>query len=201
MKKITWLSAVLCCALLLLMGCNQTTSKDEAENTREAGAKITNEDEMSQLLEEKDTQISTLLNEKEELQQSLESSELDLKYSKEEAEYYKQFLNSLIKDYSDEQKQELAKDLWEYELKVNGVAVSEDGEVHTKDKTIEISIIQEQSAYPILPNDEFVKGKISGRYNEHISGFSEEPNETYGTDGTVVTGTHFKFNNLSADQR
>ncbi|WP_404447987.1 hypothetical protein LG307_03130 [Sutcliffiella horikoshii] len=106
MKKFTWLSAIVC-ALLLLTSCNETTNNHTAQ--------ANGEEETNQLVEEKDTQISALQKEVEELQHSLENIELDLKYSKEEATYYKEFLTGLIEDYTDGQKNELARDLWEYE--------------------------------------------------------------------------------------
>ncbi len=189
MKKFTWLS-VIACALILLTGCKETTSNVTAQ--------ASGEEETNQLVEEKETQISALQKEVEELQHSLENLELDLNYSKEEAAYYKEFLNGLIEDYTEEQKNELARGLWEYELKVNEVAVSEDGEIQIKEDIMEISIIQRQPAFPILNNDVFAKGRLSGQYHEHLSNFSEEPTETYGTDGTTVTGIHYKFENLKA---
>ncbi|MBM7572352.1 hypothetical protein [Aquibacillus albus] len=52
-----------------------------------------------------------------------------------------------------------------------------------------------QPAHIVLPNEIFMQGKISGNYNEHIE-FNASPTETYGTDGTIVTGMHYKFADL-----
>ncbi|WP_417897782.1 hypothetical protein ABN702_16040 [Bacillus haimaensis] len=61
--------------------------------------------------------------------------------------------------------------MWKYELKVNGVAVSKDGKAQIQEDSMEISIIQRQPAYYILPDDETEKGKINGAYLEHLSEF------------------------------
>lgn len=123
----------------------------------------------------------------------MHSLEIDLKYSKDEADYYNQLINDLIKDYSDVELREFAKELWDYDLKVNELTVPDDGVIEVQANTIEISVVQMQPAYVVLPNDIFMKGKISGNYNEHILEFNPSPSETYGTDGTIVTGMHYKF--------
>ncbi len=164
MKKITWLLTVLL-TTILLTSCNQPASSDEAKNI--------DREETNRLISEKDTQISELQKEKEDLQNSLENIELDLKYTKEEADYYKQLLNDIIIDFRDEQENELSRDLWEYELNVNGIVVSDNGVVNTKNNIIEISIVQMQPPYQILPNNVFLNGKISGDYYDHISDFSQ----------------------------
>ena len=128
----------------------------------------------------------------EELQHTLNSIQTDFNYKKEEAAYYKQVIDDLIKDYSDTELKELAIKLWDYELEVNGVSVPVNGIVETQENTIEISLIERQPNYPILPNEIFMQGQISGNYIDHLK-MTSNPTETYVTDGTVVTAIHHKF--------
>lgn len=171
--------------IVFLSGCMDKSSE---ENSYLIDEKIATK----QLIEDEDTQIKDLEEKYEELQDTLHSIKTELDYKKEEAEYYQRLINDLIYDYSDAQLRDLAKKLWDYELEVNGSPVPRDGIVEAQNNTIEISLIQRQPANVVLPNDIFMEGKISGNYYEHLK-FNSDPSETYGTDGTVVTGVHHKF--------
>ncbi|TQR15628.1 hypothetical protein [Psychrobacillus soli] len=162
--------------------------KSSVDNSIEMDEK----DATKQLIEDKDTQIKKLEEKNEELQDSLHSIQTDLNYTKEEANYYNQLIDELLNDYSDAQLLELAKKLWNYELEVNGSPVPRDGIIEIQENTIEISLIETQPAYVVLPDDIFIQGKVSGNYYDHLK-FNANPSETYGTDGTVVTGVHHKF--------
>ncbi|ALC85249.1 hypothetical protein AM499_05025 [Bacillus sp. FJAT-22090] len=169
--------------IVLLSGCIDTVENSDKLDEKNAS---------KQLIEEKEIQIRELEEKNEELQDTLSSIETDFKYTKEEADYYNQLIDDLISDYSETQLKDLAKKLWDYELEVNGLAIPRDGIVEVQNNTIEISLIQRQPAYVVLPDDIFMQGKISGNYNEHLK-FNTNPSETYFTDGTVVTGVHHKF--------
>ena len=155
---------------------------------------ITNVDNVE---EDKTIQIITLEQQNEELQATLENMQANLNYTKDEAKYYKQLIDDLIKGYSDAQLKDLAVKLWDYELKINGVTVPTNGIVEIQENTIEISLVEKQPAYPVLPNEILMQGQISGNYTEHIN-MNATPTETYFTDGTVVTGIHHKFEDVKA---
>lgn len=171
--------------ILFLSGCIDKSSEENSDQMEENNS-------TKQLIEDKATQIKELEEKYEEIQDTLHSIETAFNYKKEEADYYQSLIDELINDYSDAQLRDLAKKLWDYELEVNGSPIPRDGMVEVQITTIEISLIQRQPAYIVLPNDIFMQGKISGNYNEHIK-FYSKPSETYGTDGTVVTGVHHKF--------
>ncbi|MFJ7828541.1 hypothetical protein [Psychrobacillus sp. NPDC096623] len=170
--------------ILLLSGC--------IDKTVENSGKLDEKKDSEKLIEDKEIQIRELEKKNEELQDTLSSIKTDLNYTKEEADYYKNLIDELISDYSEAQLEDLAKKLWDYELEVNGLAVPRNGIVELQENIIEISLIQSQPAYVVLPDDIFIQGKISGNYNEHLK-FTSNPSETYSTDGTVVTGVHHKF--------
>ena len=171
--------------IVLLSGCTDNHTVENSDKLDEKIATI-------ELIEGKEIQIRELEEKNEELQDTLASIETDLNYAKEEANYYNQLIDDLINDYSEAQLIDLAKKLWDYELEINGLAVPRDGIVEVQKNTFEISLIQRQPAYVVIPDDIFMQGKISGNYNEHLT-FNSNPSETYGTDGTVVTGVHHKF--------
>lgn len=171
--------------IVFLSGCVDKSALENSDKT-DAG-NITNE-----LLEEKDAQIKELEVKNEELQETMHNIQTDYNNTKEEADYYNQLIDELLKNFSDDQLNDLAKKLWDYELEVNGLPVPKDGIVEVQKNTIEISLIQRQPAHVVLPDDIFMQGKISGNYYEHLT-FNTNPSESYSTDGTVVTGVHHKF--------
>ena len=184
-KKVTLLLATLSIIIVFLAGC-------VGKNSVEINDKLNENNLTNQLIEEKDTQIKELKAKNEKLEDTLLTLKTDLNNRKEEADYYHQLIDDLINNYSDVQLIDLAKELWEYELQVNGTPVPADGIVEVQKSTIDISVIQRQPAYSILTNDIFMQGKISGNYYEHLL-FNISPSETNGTDGTTVTGMHYKF--------
>ena len=168
--------------VLILASCSNN-NEDNAHNKAE---------EINATTQPSEEQINKLSVQNEELQAALDNIQTDLNYKIEEIEYYKQLINDLIKDYSETELKDLAIKFWDYQLKVNGVSVPPNGTVETKENKIEISLKESQSAFPILPNEIFIKGQISGDYIDHLK-MNSIPNETYVTDGTVVTAVHHKF--------
>ncbi|MFD1039317.1 hypothetical protein ACFQ3N_13070 [Virgibacillus byunsanensis] len=191
MQKIVILLLTTLSIIVFVSGCTEKGSVDTSDKTDEDTA-------TKQLIEDKDTQIKQLEEKNEELQNTLQQIETDFNYMKEEAEYYNQFIDDILNDYSDAQLKDLAKELWDYELVVNEAPVPRDGIIEVQKNTIEISMVQKQPAYVVLPNDIFMQGKINGNYDEHIN-FNTNPTETYGTDGTIVTGMHYKFVDVEKD--
>lgn len=167
--------------MFFLSACSDNNSK----NNDEVNAAV-------QLSENQTTQIDKIEKQNEALQAELEQMQTDLNYKKEEAEYYKQLIDDFIKDYSNAQLNELAIKLWDYKLGINGLTVPANGIVDLQDTDIEISLIESQPAYLVLPNEIFMQGKLSGDYMEHLK-LNGKPTETTVTDGTVVTGIHHKY--------
>lgn len=167
--------------MFFLSACSDNNSK----NNDEVNASV-------QLSENQTTQIDKIEKQNEALQAELEQMQTDLNYKKEEAEYYKQLIDDFIKDYSNAQLNELAIKLWDYKLEINGLTVPANGIVDLQDTDIEISLIESQPAYLVLPNEIFMQGKLSGDYMEHLK-LNGKPTETTVTDGTIVTGIHHKY--------
>lgn len=159
----------------------------------------TNNDEVNasvQLSENQTTQIDKIEKQKEALQAELEQMQTDLNYKKEEAEYYKQLIVELMKDYSDTQLINVAIQLWDYELQVNGLAVPPNGIVEVHDHSIEISLTEAQPNYEVLPNELLMQGQMSEDYRKQLTA-NTKPNETNVTDGTVVTGIHHQYEDVA----
>lgn len=171
--------------VLILAACSNNNEDNANDNAKAINASIQPSEE----------QINKLSLQNEELQAVLDNIQTDLNYKKEEAEYYKQLINDLIKDYSETELKDLAIKFWDYQIEVNGVSVPSNGTVESKENKIEISLKESQSAFPILPNEIFIKGQISGNYIDHLI-MNSIPNETYVTDGTVVTAIHHKFEDV-----
>lgn len=173
--------------MFILVGCS---NKNEDNSTNSDKVEALNAS--TQLLEDKTSQINKLEVENEKSQDTINSIQSDFNYKKEEAEYYKQLIDDLIKDYSDSQLKDLAIKLWDYKLEINGVSVPTNGIVEIQENTIEISLIESQSAFPILQTEIYMQGQISVNYIDHLK-ITSNPSETYVTDGTVVTAIHHKF--------
>lgn len=173
--------------MFILVACSNN-SEDNSTNSD----KIEEVNASAQLSEDTTLQINKLELQNEELQSALNSMETDLNYKKEEAEYYKQLIDDLIKDYSDTQLKDLAIKLWDYKLEINGVSVPTNGIVEIQENTIEISLIENQLAYHVLPTEIYMQGQISGNYIDHLK-MTSNPSKTYVTDGTVVTAINHKF--------
>lgn len=187
MKKI-----IVCLSLMFILVACSNKNEDNSTNS----GKVENVN--ASTLEDKTTQINKLEVQNEELQTTLDNIKIEFNYKKEEADYYKQVIDDLIKGYSNAQLKDLAIKLWDYKLEVNGETVPTNGIVEIQENEIEISLIERQSDYPILPNEIFIQGQISGNYPEHIKMISN-PTETYGTDGTVVSGIHHKYVDVEKD--
>jgi len=179
--------------MFILVACSNK-NEDNSSNSE----KIEEVNALTQLSEDRATQINKLKVQNEELQATLNNIQTDLNYKKEESKYYKQLIDDLISDYSDDQLKDLAMELWDYKLKINGVSVPTNGIVEIQENTIEISLLQSQSAYSILPPDIYLQGQISGDYIDHLK-MTSNPSETYVTDGTVVTAIHHKFVDVEKD--
>lgn len=187
---------IVCISLMLiLVGCS-----NKYENNVTNNDKVQTVNTSTQLSEDKTTLINKLKVKNEELQATIDSIQTDFNYKKEEAEYYKQLIDDLIQDYSDTQLKDLAKKLWDYNLKINGVSIPINGVVEIKENNIEISLIESQAAYLILPNEIYIQGQISGNYIDHLK-MDSSPTETYVTDGTVVTAIHHKFVDVDTDSK
>lgn len=179
--------------MFILAACS---NKSEDNSTK--SEKVEEVNASTQLLEDKTTQINKLEVENEKLQDTINSIQTDFNYKKEEAEYYKQLIDDFIKDYSDAQLKNLAIKLWDYKLEINGVFVPTNGIVEIQENTIEISLIESQSVYPILPTEIYMQGQISGNYIDHLK-MTSNPSDIYATDGTVVTAIHHKFVDVEKD--
>ncbi|MCH7323352.1 hypothetical protein LZ480_15865 [Solibacillus sp. MA9] len=173
--------------MFILVACSDN-NRDNSTNSDD----IDEVNASTQLLEDKTTQIDKLEKQNEELQADLDNIQTDFNYKKEEADYYKQLIDDLIKGYSNAQLKDLAIKLWDYELEINGVTVPPNGIVEIHETAIEISLMERQPVYLVLPNKITMQGQINGNYPEHIT-MNSKPTETYFTDGTVVTGIHHKF--------
>lgn len=186
------LGALLLSAGLLLSGCSEETA---AENNKEA-------DVSAKLLKEQEVEITELQQEKEELQGALEELELNIeaKTSADETEYYLGLATGLIDQMSEEEKEEFAQDLWEYELTVGGQPVDADGKVETAAGGVEIALAQRQPPYLVLPYDQFEAAKISGDYLDHIVSMKPEPSELSGLDGTIVTAGLYIYHDLKSGE-
>ena len=176
--------------MFILVGCSNkneenSPNRDEVEEVNAS----------TQSLEDNTAQIEKLKAQNEELQASLNNLQTEFNYKKEEAEYYQQLIDDLIKDYSEAELKELATKLWDYELEINGVPVPLNGLVDSHEQTIEISLIERQADYPVLPVEIYMQGQLSGDYVEHLK-VNSNPSETNVTDGTVVTAIHYKFENV-----
>ncbi|MEK3765539.1 MULTISPECIES: hypothetical protein [unclassified Solibacillus] len=176
--------------MFMLVGCSNKNEENSPNSD-----KVEEVNASTQLLEDNTAQIDKLELQNEELQATLDNLQTDFSYKEEEAAYYKQLIADLIKDYSDAQLKDLAINLWDYELQINGVLVPVNGLVDIQDQSIEISLIERQTEYPILPSEIFMQGQISGDYIDHIK-VNSNPSETYVTDGTVVTAVHHKYENV-----
>lgn len=176
--------------MFILVACSNKNEENSPNSD-----KVEEVNASTELLEDNTAQIDKLEKQNEELQATLDNLQTDFSYKEEEAAYYKQVIDDLIKDYSDAELKDLAIDLWDYKLEVNGGPVPTNGLVDIQDETIEISLMEKQSDYLILPPEIFMQGQISGDYIDHLK-VNANPSETYVTDGTVVTAVHHKYENV-----
>lgn len=176
--------------MFILVGCSNKNEENSPNSD-----KVEEVNASTQSLADNTAQIDKLEIQNEELQTSLDNLQTEFNYKKEEAEYYQQLIDDLIKDYSDAELKELATKLWDYELEINGVPVPLNGLVDSQEQTIEISLIERQADYPVLPAEIYMQGQLSGDYVEHLK-VNSNPSETNVTDGTVVTAVHHKFENV-----
>ncbi|WP_033542746.1 hypothetical protein [Planococcus sp. CAU13] len=182
---------IVCLTLMFMLVACSNKNEDSSANSDKAEEVNAS----TQLLKDKTAQINKLEKQNEELQTAVDNLQLDFNYKQEEAVYYKKWIDELIKDYNDTQLKDLATKLWEYDLAINGLTIPANGIMELQEDTIEISLGQRQSAYPILPNEIFMLGQISGNYSDHLT-VNSTPSETYGSDGTVVTAVQHKFTDV-----
>lgn len=156
-------------------------------------------DKIDKNLEGNEAYITTLEATNDNLRDSLNAMELESNYDKEEAAYYLEIITELIEVYSETELEEFAENLWQYELAVNGVNIPKDGIVEVQDEQVKVSITETQPMYDALLSKMINQGGIEGDLQDNLFGFNLEPTETSGTDGTIVTATHYVYSDIEED--
>lgn len=104
-------------------------------------------------------------------------------------------LENVYLNKTEEEYREIAKSLWQYELSINEKRVPINGLTELEESEVTISLVEVQPPYVLIPTNIFYAEQLDN-YNDQIINFNVQPDEKYGTDGTIVTGTHYKFSNL-----
>ncbi|WP_342598067.1 hypothetical protein MHB48_10625 [Psychrobacillus sp. FSL H8-0483] len=170
----------------ILIGCKDTSSVDNQKAIEDNDL----------LMEEQKEQIGKLKKQNEDLLNELDAQKIDLNYAKEQITYYEQFAEDALLFLRESELLELAKKQWTYSLTVNNQRIPKNGYVEIQDNIMEISLVQKQAPYNPLPFDIYIQGPISGKYEEHIQQLTPPPTETYWTDGTLTTGSHYKYEKI-----
>lgn len=173
------LALIFLCGIMLLAG-TSCSNKDVVEENNQNVKKIA----------ELERKIDNL-------QAEVDNSKVSEKNSKDEKEFYLSFIKNLTKSMSQEYLLQIAKEQWKYNVLVDKVSLPANGIIELDTDTFNLTVSEEQTPYPALPLEIHNKGKISGNlFSNHIKFLDIKPNDTTGTDGTIVSSTTYTFKNL-----
>ncbi|MBH0229773.1 hypothetical protein [Halobacillus yeomjeoni] len=153
----------------------------------------------SEVIDKQREKIDHLTEANDELKSQVKALEMELDFTKEEVGIYSGIARKMVNDANVKELSQLAEMLWEYKLLVNDQPIPKNGKVKVDEENVSLSIVQQQPSVSILPNGMLSEGKISGEYFDHIVDMNAEPDNTYGSDGTLVTGMHYDFTHVEKE--
>ncbi|MEA5085574.1 MAG: hypothetical protein VB018_15750 [Lachnospiraceae bacterium] len=130
------------------------------------------------------------------LQDQIASNENEISQLKEENENYKKFVNSSIEFLDEGELAKLAKNCWSYEISIDDTTINSNEAYKTDKSNFEIVLSEKFDSLPSIEQEIFDTGEISGNFYDHLTFFDIQPSKTYISDGTVVQGMHYKFENV-----
>lgn len=166
-----------------LVGCTNQSTVDEKELELE---------ELQNKIEKHEQNI-------EELEEKNSSYETRIRNFEEERDTYMSFIDKAIKYLHEDEIVELAREEWVYNIEINGQSVPPDGEVEVRNNNFEIIYSERQSIISMLNQEIHEQGIISGEYFNHLEIIDTIPKDISRTDGTVVTGFIYEFENISSN--
>lgn len=156
----------------------------------------TNGDVKDLKIEELQNQVKSYEKNINELQGQISSYELEIKTLKEESDDYKKFVASSMKYLNNNELLALAKKEWSYSISVDGKLVEADDVLEIDKSDFKITYSETQSGFSALPSEIHNEGSMSGNFFDHIKILDKKPNNTELTDGTVVQGMIYEFQNV-----
>jgi hypothetical protein len=103
----------------------------------------------------------------------------------------------MLKQMNSAQISQLVRNCWVYEIEINGKSIPKNGNIKVKEGEIKISSYQTMKYSDFFPPSIYNQGRISGNYTEEF--LELQPDEEYGTDGTVVSAVHYVFKSVEKD--
>jgi hypothetical protein len=146
--------------------------------------------ELQSTIEMKDKEI-------EKLKTDLSNQESDLRLTKELYKEGKDLVTLMLKHMNSAQISQLVRNCWVYEIEVNGRPIPKNGIIEMKEGKIKISSSQTMKYSDFFPPSIYNQGRISGDYT--VEFLELQPDEEYGTDGTVVSAVHYVFKSVEKD--
>lgn len=130
------------------------------------------------------------------LQEQISSYKNEISQLKDENENYKKFVQSSIKLLDENQLAELAKSCWNYEISVDDTKINLN-DVHKIDNSsFKITFSEKMNPIPSMEQEIFDSGAISGNFYDHLTFIDIQPAKAYISDGTVVQGMNYEFENV-----
>lgn len=130
------------------------------------------------------------------LQEQIVSYKNEISQLKEEKDNYKTFVNSSIKFLDKVEIAELAKNCWSYEISVDDTPMNFKDVYQTENSNFKITVSEKMNVISAVEEEIFERGAISGNFYDHLTFIDIHPTKTYITDGTVVQGMHYEFENV-----
>ncbi len=150
-------------------------------------------------LEELQNKIERYEQKIKELEENNSSYEIRIRNFEEERDTYKSFIDKATKYLDEDEIVELARGEWVYNIEVDGQSVPPDGEVEVYNNNFEIIYSERQSIISMLNHEILEHGIISEDYIDHLEIIDAKPKEINRTDGTVVTGFIYEFENIPSN--
>ncbi|MGE4213940.1 MAG: hypothetical protein AB7E42_04080 [Anaerotignaceae bacterium] len=131
------------------------------------------------------------------LQEQISSYENDIAQLKEEKENYKKFIDSSIKYLDENELSALAKNCWRYEISVVDAPMNFKDAYKIEKSNFKITYSERVNNLSTSEEGLFDNGNISGNFYDHLAFIDIQPTKTYITDGTVVQGMNYEFENVT----
>lgn len=134
-----------------------------------------------------------------ELEDLVDEYEIRIESIEEELTGYKNFNKKTIAYLNEEELLDLANDIWNYKIEIDGMSIPPNGEIQISKNNFEVVCSEEIAPYQILPSEIINQGKISGEYFDHLVIHGYQPSEISRTDGIVITAFVYKFEDIPSN--
>lgn len=130
--------------------------------------------------------------------------ELELSFAQDKLEHYQSVIDQMLPSLTDEEKLQLAKSQFTYELMINNIPIPSNGRLEVEKGEVNLLLTYRIPPVYVLPDEWIQKGHndfISGDFFKHIQNIEPGGGEEVYADGVNITGRGYKYTNVKSGEK